>query len=555
MEDTLVKRILDQCQTLDADRLQQETTWDELGLICFPRWSGISDLRNPSNKGRSDRGRIAQNWDGTAMRSCETLAKGQAARITPMGGRWFVLRPPQSIQENLAARNWYARCTEIMYSFLGASNFYNRAFEMYQQRGAFGCGAIIVTGGQSGRGLHFSTMPIGTYSIAENSMDEVDVVFRTYFRTPAQLVEQFGEENLHKTIIEKYSRAASKHANTEEIVHALMPRQDRDPRMNDDKNKPIASFHVHKASATMMRESGFDSMPVATSRWMSNPMSPYGWGPADYALPEAAQANYQEQMLDVLAENAAYPRVLVPVGMKDEVDFAAMGITMWNPNESGEKMPQEWLTGGNYQVAKDRAQDKKRAIEQAFFVDLFTAISRLSPDATATQVSAIVSESRELFHPIFSNMVREFHTPVLRRCFGLLMEQGAFPPPPPQVVEQDEIGAFIGDPDVEYVSAMALALEQSHVMGIAEMGQLLQPFAAHDPAYMDRLSPERVTEYIVRAKGFPTSILRTEEEMGAMEQQKQQMAIAQQAEMASGAVRNLGGVDETAKAAGMIQPE
>jgi len=548
-----VRRVLDEAQALADKRLIQESIWDELGGICFPRYGSISNSRNPQSGGRPDRQRVAANFDGTAMRACETLAKGQAARITPMGGRWFVLRPPAKLADNSIVQNWYARCTEILTAFLGTSNFYNRAFQAYQERGGFGCAAIETTAGANGKGLHFRVLPVGTYSVAENSLDEVDVCYRTYFRTPAQLAEQFGEDALPKPVRDKFNEAATRHANTERVIHALYPRKDRDPRKADSPNKAIASCHVHVDSETLLLESGFDSMPVAVSRWMTNPHSPYGWGPADYALPEALQANFQEQMLDVLAEQAAFPRLLVPAGMKDEIDFAAMGVTMFDAAAGENQIPREWMTGGRYDIGKDRAQDKKRAIEQSFFVELFTAISRLSPDATATQVSAIISESRELFHPIFSNMVREFHTPVLRRCFALLLEQGEMPPPPAAVLEQDDLGAFIADPDVEYVSAMALALEQGHLGGFNDIVAIFTPLAQIDPSWLAGLSPERCLEYFIRAKGLPTMISRTPDEMKAMAQQAQQAALAQQAEQAAGAVQKLGGVDETAKAAGMIQ--
>ncbi|MEO0017252.1 MAG: hypothetical protein RLZZ522_535 [Verrucomicrobiota bacterium] len=548
-----VRRVLDQCAALDAIRLTQEGIWDELGGICFPRYGPISNRRQPQSGGRADKGRIAQNFDGTAMRACETLAKGQAARITPMGGRWFVLRPPQKIADSREAQNWFARCTEILISFLGASNFYNRAFQAYQERGGFGCSALETTSGANGRGLHFRILPVGTYAVAENSLDEVDVVYRTHYQTPAQLAGQFGAAALPEIVRKALDDPTRRHANTEQVIHALYPRVDRDPRKTDALNKAVASLHVHKGTETLLLESGFDSQPVAVSRWQTNPLSPYGWGPADYALPEAIQANFQEQMLDVLAETAAFPRLLVPAGMKDEIDFAAMGITMFEANAGEAQMPKEWLTQGRYDIGKDRAADKKKAIEQSFFVDLFTAISRLSPDATATQVGAIVSESRELFHPIFSNMVREFHTPVLRRCFALLMEQGEMPPPPAAVLQHDDLGAFIADPDVEYVSAMALALEQSHLSGFNEILSVFSPLAALDPAWLAGLSPERCLEYFIRAKGLPSMISRTPEEMQALAQQAQQAAQAQQAQQATEAVRNLGGVDETAKAAQMLQ--
>lgn len=548
-----IQNLLDQASALEAIRQTQEGIWEELARICFPRSASIYAQRVAPHiaNNQADRGRMAENYDGTAMRACNTLATGQAARITPMGARWFVLRPPARLQGNQAAENWYARCTEILSAALGTSNFYNRAYECYQARGAYGVSALEATSGANGKGLHFRSLPIGSFSVAENTLDEVDTVFRNYHRTPAQLLEQFGKD-CPAAVKQLYEDAATRHKPTEQVLHAILPRQDRDPRQADPRNKPVASVHIHVGSRTLLLESGFDSVPVAVSRWQTTPLSPYGWGPADYALPEAAQANFMEQMQDVLAETAAFPRILYPAGMKDEIDFTAMGLTSFDPAAGEHAIPREWLTAGRYDISKDRTEDKKRAIEAAFFTELFNAVSRLPSQATATQVSAIVSESREMFHPIYSNMVREFHTPILRRCFSLLMEQGSMPPPPAAVIEADDLGAFIADPEVEYVSAMALALEQGHLSGLSDILSVIGPLAQIDSSWLRPLKPEAIAMHLIRAKGLPTAFLRSDEELAALAAAEAAAAQQQQALAATEGVRNLGGVDQTAQAADML---
>lgn len=547
-----VQLLLDQASALDAIRDTQESVWEELARMCFPRVGSIYNARTkPGSAHLPDRKRMAENFDGTAMRACNILATGQAARITPMGARWFVLRPPARLQGNQSAENWYARCTEILVSALASSNFYNRAYECYQNRGAYGISALEVTSGPNNTGLHFRSLPVGSFSIAENSHDEVDTIFQTYHRTPAQLVEQFGKQT-PPAVRKLYDDGATRYKTSEKILHAIYARKDRDPRLSDPLNKPVASCYIHVASRTLLHESGFDSVPVAVSRWQTTPLSPYGWGPADYALPEAAQANFMEQMQDTLAEIAAFPRILYPAGMKDEIDFSAMGLTSFDPAAGENGQPREWLTGGRYDISKDRAADKRAAIEAAFFVELFTAIARLSPTATATQVSAIINESRELFHPIYSNMVREFHTPVLRRCFALLLRQGHMPDPPAVVIERNELGAFLDDPEVEYVTAMALAIEQSQLGGLNDILNVMAPLAQADPSVFQMLNLETMLAHLMRAKGLPSAFLRSPEEVEAMRQQQAAMQQAQMAVQATQGVRNLGGVEPAMQAAAAL---
>lgn len=547
-----VEKLITQAESLESERLPNESIWEELARICFPRRGPI--VQRAGVMPQTDRlARLTDNFDGTAMRACQTLAYGQSSRITPAGGRWFVLRPSSKHRGKPSAERWAARATEQLVGMLGSSNFYSRTNQCYHERGGLGLSALEVTSGLGGRGLHFRTIPVGSFTIAENSVDEVDTVFRKHYRTPAQIVQQFKDGGtIPDAVLKLFNDAGTRHKPSELVLHPVYPRQDRDPRKADPRNKPVASCHVHVASKTMMLEAGFDSMPIAVSRWQTNPYNPYGWAPADYALPEALQANFQEEMLDVLAETAAYPRILYPAGFKDEIAFEGMGLTSFDPGGGDQALPREWLTGGRYDIAKDRADDKKRAIEDAFFVDLFKAISRLDPKATATQISAIVSESREMFQPIHSNMIREFHIPVLQRCLALGIQQGIIDSPPDSMIEQDELGNFIADPEVEFVSAFALALEADHLTNLNTIISVVGPLAQVDPRWIRPFNPDTIVPGLVRQAGLPTEYLRTEEEQAAIAQAEQEAAAAQAAEQMTGAVRNLGGVDETAKAADML---
>jgi hypothetical protein len=549
------KRILDQVDALDKIRAPQESIWEDLSRICFPRSSSLFEQAEESNS-QADRGRMAENFDGTAMRACNTLATGQAARITPMGARWFVLRPPKHMAGNPTAENYYWKATETLTAKLASSNFYNRAFECYKLRGGFGISALETTAGEKGRGLHFSSYPVKSFSIAENSRGEVDTVSRTRNYSPAQMMGKFGAKDpnlVPKKVRDLYDKPETRHLKSETVCHLVKPRDERDPTKIDAKNKPVESCYVHKETESILLESGFDSHPISVSRWETNAWSPYGWAPADYALPEAAQANFQEQMLDVLAETAAFPRVLYPAGMKDEIAFEALGLTSFDPDAGEHAKPQEWLTQGRYDIGKDRAADKKKAIEDAFFVELFNAVSRLSPSATATQVDAILGESRELFHPIYSNMVREFHTPVLRRAFSLLLAQGEIEPPPTSIIEQDDFGAFIADPEVEYVSVMAMALEQTQLAKFNDLLSVMAPLAQADPRFLQGLDPEFILPHFLRLQGMPSGFNMSEEKLAELKQQQQQQQAAEQIQAASQAVRNVGGPQEAAKAAEAAQ--
>lgn len=526
---------LQECAALDADAEPWRPLWQDCADICHPRRNLITTRVD----GAPDRAAVSQNFDSTAQRANRTLANGQASRITPMGARWFALRPPQELKNNPTARRWYNEAGEILSLHLAKSNFYSRMLEHYLDRGAFGTAATEVTSGPKGKGLHFKSYPVGTFAIAHNSQDEVDTLSRTYRWTAGQILDQWKDKA--PEIVRKWYADPQEKNKKREIVRYIHPRHDRDPRAFDGPNKPFASIHILKEEKLILGEGGFDAFPIAVSRWELWGDSAYGWAPAYTALPEATQVNFLEQMLDTLAEVSAFPRVLYPSGMKGDIDFKALGLTCFDPSQGEWAKPQEWLTAGRYDIGKDRANDKRRAIEESFYTNLFNAISQLDRDATATEIRAIVSESRELFHPIFSGLTREGTGPQITRSFALLLQQGEIPPPPRAVLMEDDLGAFIADPEVEYTSAMALALEQSQLANFADVMGVLAPLAEQDPGVYDFIDTDRIGAEFMRYKGLPEEFIRTPEAVAAMREARAQAAQMQQAEQAAGAVQKLGG--------------
>jgi hypothetical protein len=531
-------KVMQQVQALDAQRTTWDSLWQELAEVVHPRRSTITKTKDNT----PERAHLSEAFDGTSARANRTLAQGQAARITPMGARWFSLTPPARLVDNPEAVDWYQRCGEILAGALYRSNFYNRAFEHYLDRGAFGTAATEILAGKGSRGLHFRSYPIGTFSIAHDENDEVNTLARKFQWTVAQICEAFPKDQLPPDIVQMHGDPVQRMQKLD-LVHFIGPRHDRDPRKSDAMNKPFFSVYLWPEKKAILSESGYDSFPVAVSRWELWGDSPYGWAPSLLALPEANQTNFLEQMLDDAAETMVYPRVLVPSGMKGEIDFSANGITTFDPNVASNTPPQEWLTNGRYDIGKDRLEDKRRAIEEAFFVPLFNAISQLKGDATATEVRALVSENRELFHPIFANLTREFLSPILRRSFAILFEQGAFPRPPAAIIRREKSGSFLDDPEVEFTSSMALALEQSHLANLSDVLSVLAPFAGTDPTTFDFMAMDRIGPALFRAKGLPADFIRTPDEMQALADARAQQMQAQQAQAAASSIKDLGGAD------------
>lgn len=536
-----VNEVLEHCAALDAKRKPWESFWDELAEVVHPRRRIMHRQPGATDTPPSKTDEMA---DSTAMRALRTLATGQSARITPMGGRWFGMRPDEGQKAGQAGVSYFHRSSEIIAQQLRKSNFYTVCSEHYLDRGAFGTAATEIRAGKNLKGLHFEAYPVGTYSISEDENGEVDTICRSVWMTPLQLRSAYGDAALTDAVRKKLTDPKQK---TEplEVRRMIRPRFDRDPRRSDKKNKAWESFHILFKEKHLLAEDGYDEFPVAVSRWERWGDTPYGWPPAYMALAEASKSNFLELMLDTLAETAAFPRVLYPGNIKGDVNFRALGLTCWDPT-NGHK-PEEWLTNGRYDIGMDRLAAKRKAIDEAFYVPLFNGISQLGSDATAEQVRALVSESRELFHPILASLTREFLTPVIRRAFALCLAQGSIEFPPDELLVKGDLGLFMEDPGIEFTSPMALALEQSQLANFNDAMTVMAPHAATNPEVLDFVNWPVIGNTFFRYKGLPEDFVKPPEEVAAIQQARAdaaaQQAQAQQAE----SIGKLGGAEGITK--------
>lgn len=543
-----IEEILAHCEALDTLRRPWESLWEELARIVHPRRAMIANNRS-ANQLQTPESQSDDAFDGTAMRSLRTLATGVSARVTPQGARWFGMKPDDGVKASAAGVSFYHRASDITGQQIRKSNFHTAATEHYLDRGAFGTAATEIREGKNGKGLHFDAYPVGTFSIEEDENGEVDTICRTLWMTPKQLKQMYGKvpEAVEKKLADPKERTVPM-----EVKRLVRPRLDRDPRKVDKQNKAWESIHILCKDKEILAEEGYDEFPVAVSRWERWGNSPYGWPPSYMALPEAVQANFIEQMLDTLAETAAFPRVLYPSNIKGDVNFRALGLTCYDP-ANGQK-PEEWLTQGRYDIGKDRLEDKRRAIEDAFYVPLFNGIAQLGSDATAEQVRALVSESRELFHPILAGLTREFLSPVIRRSFSISLRQGLIERPPDELLVKGDLGLYLEDPGVEYTSPMALALEQSQLANFADVMNVLMIGATVDPSVLDFVNWQEIGPAFFRYKGLPESFINTPEAIAAIQEARAMQAQVAAAKEAAGAVNKLGGAQGISELSAMESP-
>lgn len=529
----LADYILARHNDLTEQRRVWEPLWQDIADYCLPRKAEIANKQEYPSFNRTE-----TLYDSTAVHSNMVLANGQLSYMTPADTRWFVYDPPAWLKNNDKAKQWFQRCSEIAQQSLANSNFYSEIHELYFDDGTFGTYCMYCEEGQNSP-VVFQTFPVPSFAISENDEGMVDTLFREMQLTCEQAASKFGVENLSPKLqkaVEEYRKTGKGGNAKHDIIHAIYPRLERDAEKLDAENKPWASIYVEKSSKHVIRVSGFDEKPFFAGRHLKWSHSPYGWSPAWIATPEARQLNFLCKQLDALAEVKAFPRLLIPATHEGEVDLRAAGTTYFDPTNPAAR-PVEWATAGDYNIGLERENAKKEAIQRAFHVDLFQMFSSLDKQMTAREVAERSSEKLVQFSPTFALKTTELFNPLLRRVFSIHLRAGAFPPPPQDVLVPNAATGIpeIPEPEIQYVSRVALAIKALHNLAFMRTMERIAPITQIRPDVMDNYDWDRIARDVARNDGTPADWIMDEEEVTKMREERaaqQQAAMEQQQQMA-----------------------
>lgn len=522
----LVNRIIRRWDVSKAERATWLPLWQEMSRYVRPSTDPV--LRSSTVQQTPSLTGFEQLYDSTAIHANMVLASGTMAQLTPAQSPWFAFDAPRSFGNADRVTRWYDACTIIAHEALATSNFYTELHNGYLDRGAFGTTCFHAdTGGK--HPLQFRCNEVGTFALMDGADGVTDTVFRELQYDARQAAQEYGEANLPQEMRDQLTASTSdavlvKH----QFLHVIYPRTDaeRDGTKMDARNMPVASVHIHLKSRCIVRNSGYAEMSSFGSRYLRWGNASYGFCPAWMALPDCRQLNELQRNMDVLAEVAAFPRMLIPEDLEGQIDLRANGITYF---KSQDRLPKEWATQGKYDIGMDRVKMRREDINKAFHVELFQQWAALTKQMTAAEVAARSQEKIELFSPTFTLLTTELYGPMLRRVFSLLLRQGVFPPPPPEAVYLNNSGRYaVSDPQIRYTSRLALALKAVRSYALNNAISRVGAMSAFAPGVGDNINWDRTFRDSVMDDGLPVEWIADEEDVQKMRQAKQAAAQQQQ---------------------------
>ena len=534
MDDPRATGLLKRYRTLQTNRSHWESHWQELGDYICPRKADITKKRTGGDK------RTELLFDGTAVHAAELMSASLHGMLTNAATPWFDLRYENNeLNGDDEAKEWLEGATDVMYQHLARSNFQEQIHELYSDLVTFGT-AVIFIENDDDDGFRFSTRHIAEVYVSENEQGRVDTVFRKYKTTARAAVRQFGEQQ----VTQRISKLNSDDPYAEiELLHIVMPREERNRRKKNAVNKPFASIYLDPDEKMVIGESGYDEFPYCVPRFLKASFEiGYGRSPAMTALPDTKMVNKMSEVVIRAAQLQIHPPLMVPDdGFMLPVRTTPGGLNFYR---SGTRDRIEPLNiGANNPLGEMQLDQRRQAIRSAFYVDQL--ILGTGPQMTATEVVSRTEEKMRLLGPVMGRLQAELLQPLIGRCFAILSRQKKFAPAPPML--QD------GNIDIEYVSPLAKAQRSGDIQGILQMIEFLMPLMQLDQGVADYLDMDGLAKHIIKVTGTPAAVVRGEGEVSgirenraaAMQQQQEMMMAQQMASAAGEAAPALRAVDET----------
>tara|TARA_B100000900_G_scaffold378590_1_gene362885 strand:- start:441 stop:2066 length:1626 start_codon:yes stop_codon:yes gene_type:complete len=518
----LAKNLLKRFDRLKSQRQNWESHWQEVADYMQPRKADVTKSRSKGDK------RTELIFDSSPLQSVELLAASLHGMLTNPSTPWFSLRFKEDDMENEdEGKEWLESATETMYSAFNRSNFQQEIFELYHDLITFGTAAMFIEEDDDDV-LKFSTRHINEMYIAENDKGRIDTVFRKFKLSARSAIQKFGNVSNNIAVI------ANKDPYEDvEILHAVYPRSDFDPKKQDKANMPFASVYLEAGSGDELSVSGFREFPFVVPRYLKASHEIYGRSPAMTALPDVKMLNEMSKTTIKSAQKQVDPPLLVPDdGFILPVRTVPGGLNFYR---SGTRDRIEPLNiGANTPLGLNMEEQRRNSIRNAFYVNQLMMQS--GPQMTATEVIQRNEEKMRLLGPVLGRLQSELLKPLIDRAFAILFRKNLFRPAP-QFLSGKDI-------EIEYVSPLAKAQKSTELSSIMRAIEIMGSLSNVAPVF-DHINMDKLVRHLADIVGVPQKILKPQSELDAQREEAQQ----QQQQM-----QNMQQLQQVAEAGGKIAP-
>lgn len=505
-----VKPYAERLTEMKNKRLAHEAEWRDISDFLLSR-RGLFN----GEKRESAATRKSKALDTKPLKALRNLAAMMQGGLTSPARPWFQMRHPDpDLNEFGPVRAWLDYVERILYQAYSKSNFYASIHSIYTELAGFGTACLYVEEDWK-KYIRCEPLTIGTYWMALDGQSRTDTVYRAIWMTARQIKQRFG------VTPEKVRAAldANKPLEEFEVIHAVFPREKRDPDKVDAENMAYESvYFMNGGDYDLLRKGGYEDCPFMVPRWDVVSGDVYGFGPGADVLADLKQLTLVSKDVVRAIHQQLDPPLLVPGGFKDRISMAPGALNEYQGPTGSDAVKPLFQHQARVDHSLLIKNDLRDAIETGFFNDLFIfMMSR--PNVTATEIVERQEEKLLLLGPVIERQQAELLDPLTDRVFGILMRKGLFPPPPRELQGQEL--------KVEYISLLAQAQKMVGTQAVQSAISFAAGAAQLDPQVLDKVDLDEAVDVYGELVGVPNRVIRSDD---AVKKLRQQRAMQQQAQ-------------------------
>ena len=372
---------------------------------------------------------VRELFDNTAIKANDVMASALIGALWPNSAKTFQMKSARNIPDGPEEKEYFIFVTNEMASIMDDSRagLTVALTEYMKDQGSFGTSGIAIFENPKGPlPIRYKAWDVKTMSIDENQDGFVDTIYNECELTPRKVVQEYGIENVSAETKDSFLSGKDKKVI---VLHAIEPRMDADPLKFGSKDMPIASIHIEVRSGKILRESGFEEMPVPVTRFSKALGEMYGRSPGMGALSDIIELNaIWEAVTLAIEKNLDPPLAVLSDGDLGPaiIDTSAGAINVFNISGRAGKQQQPifpLFTVGEINTVVALIEKRVAAINEHFFID---RLLDLNNDTRMTLGEAqIRNELRGAsLGSIFARQEAEMFTPAISRTFNLMLKLG-----------------------------------------------------------------------------------------------------------------------------------
>lgn len=530
----LREKVQSRWDALKEERSSWMSHWKDISEVLLPRAGRFL----PTENNRGGRASFRKILDSTGTRALRTLSGGMMSGMTSPARPWFRLTTfNPELDESYEVKVWMSQVTSLMQMVFYKSNTY-RALQMaYEELGAFGTSATLIYD-DFDRVIHCHPLTIGEFAIATDSRGRVNTVYREFRMTVAMLVQEFGLANVSRAVKDMYDRGQLDE--WVEVINAIEPRTERDPRKTDAKNMPYLSVYFEKSGdkGKVLRETGFTEFPAMCARWSVTGGDIYGTSPGMEALGDLCQLQQMQFRKSQAIDYKVHPPVLIPSEMKNMgTQFLPGGVIPYSNAQQAQQIRSAYMVDLDLNSLLVDIQDVRQRINEAFYRDIFMLmVNSTDKTMTATEVTERHEEKMLLMGPVLERLNAEMLDPLINIVFNKLVQADLLPPLPEDLQGQQL--------NVEFISILAQAQKAISTNSVDRMFSVLGNLAGMKPDIVDNVDLDFWPQWYADALGVDPRFIVSGKKVAVIREQRaqaeQQAAAMEQLQGATQAAKNMG---------------